>query len=574
MLVVVSMTGCAGTRTVRTVSGGPPVSGPAAAESFPVSLADSLLFGQTPEEAIAQAGHHYQRAIDAAGRNDMDAARAAIDDILRLMVAISDIQTPGVAAARDKLLEQTATLMRDLQHRQRPVDLKGRIPRVVNTRVSQQLRWWRQYNRGGILTAYARSGLYGDTIRRELAARGMPAELQWLPIVESGYSPRAHSHADAVGLWQFVLDTGKRYGLERTAWTDDRMDPYKATRAAAAYLSDLYDMFGDWLLALAAYNCGEARVLRAVNRQGTDDYWKLILPRETRTYVPRFLAAVYIIENPAQYGFELPELMPEMYFEEYRVERSIAFADVAGVLGISADRLKALNPGVRYGVTPPTGYALRVPLGLAGTLHTDMENIPVAEFTPPPEMQRYRIRSGDTLSHIARRFRTTVRKLRAINGIRGNRIYAGQVIKVPGRTYDDTVYVASASEENVTPSRVVSKTATATRSPQSQSVKTATYTVRRGDTLSKIARRYGTTVAILKQTNRLRSDRLLVGQRLAVPAPASTATGLSKHIVKRGESIWSIARQYALPVTHLLQLNGLNHGDIIKPGQSLILKGE
>jgi membrane-bound lytic murein transglycosylase D len=468
-------------------------------------------------------------------------------------------------------------------------------------------------------------------VHQELALRGLPEELKWLPIIESSYVPYAQSWAEAVGLWQFILDTGKRYGLKRTPWVDDRLDPYKATPAAAAYLSDLHDMFGDWLLALAAYNCGEARVLRAVNRYG-NDFWKLKLPGETMDYVPRFLAAVIMLDHPEQYGLKLPSPMPSYLFEETRIEKSIALADAARVLDVPADLMKTLNGGVRAGITPPEGYDIRVPLGMGSTLMTRLNDIPEAKMASLPEARVYRVRRGDTLSQIANRFNTSVNSIKQMNKLRGNIIHIGQTLKVPGRTYaiETVASAVSTAPEPVETSVEKSEpssyrvrkgdtlfsiarrhgttvehikalnglrgnslqagqtlTLSGTRIAESSSAdlnirteatvtSTTTYKVRRGDTLGSIARAHGVTVDALKNANpKVKPSRLMVNQRIIIPGVISTDAGrpettlASFHTVKQGESLWTIARMYGLSVAQMMKLNSLRRASVIQPGQRL-----
>ncbi len=596
-----------------------------------ISFSDSLLFVRDPLQTLEDARNHYDVALTAAKKQDLAVAQTAIDEALRRLVTLSVLQQFWVVGGCQDLLRDLSRLVINMHEGRPPPEskLRGNVARDYNPRVSKQVNWWLRYSQEALKLSYARSGLYGNLIRNELAARGMPQELQWLPAVESNFKPRAYSWADAAGMWQFIMDTGKRYGLSRSGFVDDRMDPYKATGAALDYLSDLYDMFGDWHLALAAYNCGESRVLRAVNRQGTSDFWRLSLPRETLRYVPRFLAAVYLFENPEQYNVTFPDLKPTFVFEETMIQKSVALVDVAESLDIAPEQLKELNPGIRYGVTPPEGYSIRVPLGLGGTLLAAADKIPEAKFTPPPETLKYRVRRGDTLGHIALRYRTSVRRLKSMNQLRSDRIRIGRVLNVPGKRYNNTVY-ASTQRSSSTVATKDSQTSPSSRNSGS-------YTIRMGDTLSGLARSYGTTVSTLRQLNGMRNDHLRVGQVVKIPgnepdapavasntqAPAPRSTRSHKvrrgdtlsdiaqrysislsaiyranpsvsprllrighvlaipgaqermavvgttHIVKRGESLWSIARRYEQSVARILQLNDLKQDDFIKPGQIL-----
>lgn len=590
-----------------------------------ITLADSALVQQAPERILEAARDRYVAAETMLAEEDTTAARAAVDEVLGLMVVLNDVQDPAVMTGRKALLKQLNRLITDMQNgSQASVEVKGVIPRTFNSSVRKRIQWYAGSNKSGLTASYARSGLYGDMIRNELARRGMPQELQWLPVVESAFKPRAYSWADAVGMWQFILDTGKRYGLRRNGFVDDRMDPYKATPAALSYLSDLYDMFDDWFLALAAYNCGEARVLRAINRHGTRDYWKLRLPRETRNYVPKFLAVIHILDNPEQYGVELPEPLPAYVYEEIQVDKSVTLKDAAEILALPVDDMKALNTALRYSVTPADGYPLRVPLGMGSTLMARMDEIPPANFTPPPEVMKYRVRRGDTLGHIAERFRTSVRKLRSMNNIRGSMIRIGQTLRVPGKSYSgdawnmassspgkvksvgpadlsasshtvrrgDTLYdiarkygttISSLKQANGMngstirvgqtlrlPNRFNGKT---TQTASAASVTMTPYKIRSGDTLSEIAERFRTSLTAVKRANpSVRATRLKVGQTINIPGTGFAAVSKPDvHVVRRGESLWNIARRYGLTVNRILDLNGLKRNAVIKPGQVLRL---
>jgi membrane-bound lytic murein transglycosylase D len=220
--------------------------------------------------------------------------------------------------------------------------------------------------------ALARSAKYVPTMAGMLAHAGLPAELAYLPLIESGYRPQAVSPAGAVGPWQFIPETGKKYGLRIDAMVDERRDPIKSTEAAAQYLKDLHEMFGDWELSLAAYNGGENRVARILADKGAQNFWSMrdrgYLPSETSQYVPRFLAAVSIAKAPQVYGFVAPEDLP-YHFETVNVDRQVSLSTAAGLCGVSASELADLNPALRRGITP-SGYALRVPTGAAAPLRT------------------------------------------------------------------------------------------------------------------------------------------------------------------------------------------------------------
>lgn len=524
-----------------------------------VAPVDSLAM-RDPASLLADARLRYDAALSALERSDTTAARAAVDEVLELLVQLSDDQKHAATPEQAELLRKLGPLVDRIQNRHRAAaEVRGSIPRVLNRRVTQQINLLLKDRGLNILkAAYQRSGRYTPMIREELAARGMPPELQWLPVVESGFKPRAFSWASAAGMWQFIVDTGKRYGLKRSGWVDDRFDPIKATPAALDYLGDLYTMFDDWFLAMAAYNCGENRVLREINRTGKRDYWTMRLPRETRNYVPKFLAVLHILENPEKYGVELPDTHDPHLFEEVRIDKSVALQHVAELLAMPQDDLKALNTDIRYGVTPPTGFSLRVPLGAGSTLLGSLHELPESNFKPPPEVRRYRVRRGDTLGHIARRYRTSVSRLRSMNRIRGSLIRVGQLLRVPGRNYGGQQWAGRTASYGT---------------PRDA----ATHTVRRGDSLTRIARYYGTSVVALKLANGLRGDIIHPGQVLRLSGNGSGGgrgtDGAVTYNIRSGDTLARIARVFKVTVAALMRANPDVQARRLQIGQRIIIPG-
>lgn len=529
-----------------------------------ITLADSFS-AQDASSLLSNAKERYSSAINALGQADTTTARDTVDEILGLLIQLSDDEKHTPNPAQSELLKQLSVLVDRIHGRQHDsVELKGAIQHTLNRTVQRRIKLYLDQKRLNVLmAAYQRSGLYIQMIRRELTVHGLPRELQWLPIVESGFKSRAYSWADAAGLWQFIYDTGRRYGLTRSGWVDDRMDPYKATPAALAYLSDLYDMFDDWSLALAAYNCGEMRVLREINRAGTRDFWRLRLPRETRNYVPKFLAVLHILENPDKYGVELPETHKPYLFEEVKIGKSVTLKNVADDLKMSQDELKAMNSSIRYGVTPPSGFLLRVPLGAGLTLLGNIDNIPESKFNPPPEIRKYRVRRGDTLGHIARKYRTSVSRIRRMNRIRGSLIRIGQVLRVPGRRYNNSLWV------NDNSSRYSSlKPATGATS----------HTVRRGDTLIRIARNYATTVMTLKRLNGLQTNTIYPNQVLRLTkigenADERTERRALTYNIRSGDTLTRIARAFRVSLSALIRVNPNLQARRLKIGQQITIPG-
>ncbi|MGE0638649.1 MAG: LysM peptidoglycan-binding domain-containing protein [Thermoanaerobaculia bacterium] len=453
-------------------------------------------------------------------QGDLDGAFAALDDAYALMAKVPPSDDALLAQEKENLRQLISRRVVEIYaSRQTAVgNPNASIPLVINDDVEREIRSFQGHERSFFLDSYARSGLYRPMIVRELAALGLPEQLSWLPLVESGFKERALSSARALGLWQFIASTGYRYGLDRSDWIDERMDPEKSTRAAIAYLTALHDLFGDWLPALAAYNCGEGQVLRQINRQSEgyfDQFWDLYarLPSETRRYVPRFLATLAILDDPAKYGFELPEPMTPVETETIPVTRAAKLESLDATLGFEKGTLAKLNPELRRNATPKTTYELRVPKGQGETLVAQIESIP--EWTPPKvEVGTHRVRSGETLGQIAARYRTSVKTLQSMNNLRSaNRLSIGQILRVP----------VSGGASRTASSK--SATRASTSRERIANGETVQYRVREGDSLWKIAVRYGTTAERIRADNNLTSNLLRVGQLLVIRAGAERVGG-------------------------------------------------
>jgi membrane-bound lytic murein transglycosylase D len=386
-----------------------------------------------------------------------------------------------------------------------------------------------------------------------LKEAGLPTQLSWLPLVESGFKVRALSRARALGLWQFISSTGLRYGLSRDDWVDERMDPEKSTRAAIQYLAELEGLFGDWDTALAAYNCGERRVRSVIKAQSNDyldDFWDIyeLLPRETRRYVPRFLATLLILENPKKYGLSLPKPDRPLEVETVSIDRQYELGALDRALGLKKGTMQELNPVLRRGATPEGTYLLNVPKGAASVLTAKLDEIP-RWVAPRVTYVVHRVRRGETVGRIAARYGTSVSAIARANNMRNvHRIRPGRKLRIPRR---GSAAVAGSTTTGSTRSKMIH------------------YTVRRGDSLWRLARRFGTTVDEIKRTNRLRRDRLSIGQKLKirVRVPAGTRT----YTVRRGDTLSGIARSHRVSTARLMRRNGLNSKSVIHPGQELIL---
>lgn len=373
---------------------------------------------------------------------------------------------------------------------------------------------------------------------------GLPKDLAYLSIVESGFNPRAYSRARAAGPWQFIKGTGRRYGLRVDWYIDERRDPVKSTVAAAHHLRDLYDEFGSWPLAMAAYNAGSGKVSRALRKSRTTDYWKIAgtryLRRETKEYVPRFMAVTLIANNPGEYGFATAQVVPYQY-DEVLLRNQIHLRSVAKATGVSYEQLRELNPELRRSITPShaNGYYLKVPVGTGDHVRQRQEQIQRWTQPPPRARQWYRVRWGDSLSVVARRFGLSVQTLKDLNSLSGNLIRVGDRLRVGV----EPVFLSE----------------------------TKWYRVRWGDSLSVVAQRFGLTVQRLKELNNLSGNLVRAGDRLLVSEGKVPLSGARWYRVQRGDSLWTIAQRFQMTVRELKILNNLT-GTLIQAGHRLLIR--
>ncbi len=439
---------------------------------------------------------------------------------------------------------------------------KSEIPLVVNDEVKKELRLFQTSDRKVFVRSYGRAFLYRDIILKHLKEAGLPEELSWLPLVESGFKVKALSRARALGLWQFIPSTGYKFGLKRDSFVDERMDVVKSTKAAIAYLKELHGIFGDWMTVLAAYNCGEGRVLKAISRQHVnylDNFWDLYrqLPYETARYVPRFLATIHIIKNPDKYGIDLSDnLEKPICYKLVQTNKCMRLQDIALCLNISKEALTSLNPELRYNLTPDREYDLKVPPEAAERFALVADKIPQSRV-PRPAFVRHRVKRGETISVIAQKYRSSVRAIVAYNHLKSrHRIREGQRLKIPARGYG---YTQPESEERLRIKGISSKPLTG---------KVVKYKVKRGDSLWLMARHFDTTISEIKGVNNLRGDRLRVGQIIRIKSDTPTTT----YTVRRGDSLGSIARRHNISLNSLLRMNSLRRTDRIYPGQIIIVE--
>ncbi len=388
------------------------------------------------------------------------------------------------------------------------------IPLVMNADVQREIRSFQNAERNFFISSYQRSAMYRPMIVEELRKAGLPEELSWLPLVESGYKINALSKARALGLWQFIPSTGYKYGMNRDEWIDERMDAEKSTAGAIAYMKDLHQMFGDWLTVLAAYNCGEGRVLRVISRQHInylDNFWDLYrqLPNETARYVPRFLATLHIIKNPKKYGMNLNPLDTRESPFPYAVvstNRTMRLSDIASRLDVSEEVLQVLNAELRFRMTPDRDYKLKVPMGVEERLIALMEEIPQCDKPEPPappvrqqkRIAKHTVKKGQTLHGIARQYGTSVTQLRKANRMTAKSVLrTGQVLVIPG-------------------GQAVASTRSKGKGVTAAGKNVQNYRVKKGDTLIMLARRFDMSVEELRRMNKISGSNLIAGTTIKV----------------------------------------------------------
>ena len=371
---------------------------------------------------------------------DRDRAIEALDQAYALLLKVpADADAKAVQQKEDIRFVISKRLTEIYASRFTSVNGNGKeIPLTVNDHVEREIKLFQTYERDFFMESYQRSGRYREQFTKSFREAGMPEDLAWLPLIESGFKAKALSRARALGLWQFIPSTGYKFGLKRNDWVDERLDPDKSTKAAIAYLKELHQIFGDWATVLAAYNCGEGNVLRVIRQQKInylDNFWDLYerLPRETARYYPRFLAVLAIVKDPAKYGFTLGDTDKPLLFETVTIERPVHLEKLAEKTGFAFEDLAALNPELRHAATPGAPYDLKVPPGSRETVLAAVMSLP--KWSPPKSTYVvHRVRRGETLSTIAVRYRTSIGRIMDANNMRSGRmIRAGQKLKIPLR---------------------------------------------------------------------------------------------------------------------------------------------
>jgi membrane-bound lytic murein transglycosylase D len=448
------------------------------------------------------------------------------------------------------------------------------IPIVVNAKVEQFLQYFQTTVKSQFANWLARSEKYIPLMKNLLKEAGLPEDLVYLALIESGFNPYAYSRSKAMGPWQFIYPTGKRYGLKVNWWVDERRDPEKSTVAAAKYLKDLYDMFECWYLAAAGYNAGEGKIAKAVKRYRTEDFWELTqyryLKQETKNYVPQMIAAALVAKDPEKYGFAGIEYQEPLCYDKVRVPEATDLTLVAKACEVSAEELKDLNPELLRWCTPPgtPDYEIRIPCGKKEIFYTNFEGL---RPTHRASFKTHVVKQGETLSRIANLYRVDLEPMLEINKLKKtSRLSIGMHLLIPVPIREEPkVRVTARNPSNGTKS--------------SSKSRETIYTIQRGDSLWSIANELGITIGSLSQWNNLHpGQKLLPGNKLRIRPQGDTASSMNPlqqkevreviYKVREGDTLSSIAKKYDLTVSEILSWNDLPEADRIRPADQLRLR--
>ena len=480
-----------------------------------------------------------------------------------------DIEQDGEPASEDEL-----ALIDELNDSDIPddFDLEGSgrtqlsttrstLPLVLNPQVAKFINYFKGRGKKTYIRSIERAGAYRGMIERILDEEGVPLELFHLAQAESGFRPKARSLARATGMWQFMKFRGKQYGLRQDRYVDERYDPEKATRAAAQHLHDLYIEFGDWYLAMAAYNGGPNRVKTAVRRTGSKDFWthsrRRFVRRETRNYVPIILAMTYVGKNEEMYGIEIKDPAPPLEYDTIETDTEIHFDLIADITGTSAATIKQLNPALLRSATPPYDYKLRLPKNSGETFVSELRQVP-----PDQRLgwRRHEVRDGESLAAIAKRYKVKASAIVAHNRIdnspgQSGMVRAGMRLTVPAPKARLSFYGGSSGGAGgfLEPG-------------------TGRYRIVRGDNLGSISRRFNVSIANLRTWNGLSGNRIRAGRYLIVrpegvgkkgsSVVASAPSGSGTYRIRRGDTLGTVARRFGVTVAQIKGWNGLTSNRI------------
>ena len=476
----------------------------------------------------------------------------------------------------------------------KPEDLKldFDFPLVYHPRVEYWLRYFTTGEGREIFARWlSRSGRYETMIRQILRQEGLPEDLLYLAMIESGFNPSAYSRARAAGVWQFIPSTGRKFGLSADWWADERRDPEKSTWAAVRYLHELYLRFGRWHLAAASYNAGEGKIQRAIDTFETEDYWELLdypfLRNETKDYLPKMIAAAIIAKNPERFGFTNVTLEPPLEYDTVKVPDATDLRVIARCAGTTFQEILRLNPDLLRWCTPPgRSWEVHVPKGAADAFKLAFAEIPRSERLT---FRRHLVRSGETLSQVARSYHTSASVIMQMNGMKSvHKLRAGQALIIP---VPEGAAPPVLAEIERAPARKAAPRQTVAAAPPAKGAKKITYTIQSGDSLWAISQAYGVSVQQLKAWNGIKNHyelrpgetvtlytnqpRATVAAAESPPrakslAPKSKTPALT-YTVRKGDNLSTIAHRYRLQPEDIRTWNSLNHDHVLHPGDRLQL---
>ena len=456
-----------------------------------------------------------------------------------------------------------------------PAEITYDFPVVINKQVEFYLDFFTRKHRRTFQRWLQRSGRYVPMIKEKLARAGMPLDLAYLPMIESGYSLTAYSRARAAGPWQFIRSTGRHYGLAINSYVDERRDPEKATDAAIAFLSELHERFNSWELSVAAYNAGAGKISKGIRRYKTNDFWELASKRflrlETKRYVPKLIAAIIIARNPEKYGFTNIKYDPPLEYDTVEVPRWTSLKAVTVACSVKLEELRQLNRQLRRQITPPdqASYLLKVPKGMKQTVEA---NLPKVHATVTTHYKTHIVAQNDTLTRICRKYNINKTTLLKVNDLRSSKLARGQRLRIP---YQITNYVLWDKE---TPA-------------SEKGSHLVLHKIKPGETISIIARQYNVPPHMIASWNGLKNiHKIRAGQQLALyldksgqPIVISARAHKKPHIagkktntrtsytVRKGDTLWAIARRYKVKAAEIKKWNNLKT-NTIHPGVELLLQ--